>query len=521
MGVDLVLRGGTVHDGLGTPGRVADVVVSGGRIAEVGRFEGVAHEVVDCDGLLVTPGFIDPHSHSDLVHAARDAATFKIEQGVTTEIVGNCGFSFAPMTARSLALIGDSWDDLAGGHEIRERTFADFLDDLERARPANNVAALVGHGTLRLAANGVEQPLRPGAAASMRELASEAFEAGAIGLSSGLIYVPGAYSDTDELIDVARVAAVYGRPYATHMRDEADHLLDAVREALTIGKRAGVRVQVSHCKAAGKRNHGSSGALLDAIAAARRDGVDVFGDQYPYTAGSTFLSALLPPVASEGGINALRERLTDAGERASLRRLAETGGIGAGQWSHAAPASVLVVAHHDERAVGKKLAEIAGDEDPWETLCRLVREDPGSLIVLELMAEDDVRRIMADPLVAVGSDNGPPIGMQHPRTWGCFPRVLGTYVRELGVLTWEAAVRKMTSMTARHFSLTGRGALLEGMVADVCVFDPQRVGHTGTYLAPNVRPDGIELVTLAGTPVLRDGQPTGARAGRVLRAGRG
>jgi N-acyl-D-amino-acid deacylase len=517
MGVDLVLRGGTVHDGLGTPGRVADVVVAGGRIADVCRFEGVAHEVVDCDGLLVAPGFIDPHAHSDLVHTADDAATFKIEQGVTTEIVGNCGFSFAPMTAQSIALLGEAWAELAGGQEVRPRTFAEYLDEVDRARPANNVAALVGHGTLRLAANGVEQRLRPGAGGRMRALAHEAFEAGAVGLSSGLIYVPGSYSDTEELIDVARVAAVHGRPYTTHMRDEADHLLDAVGEALTIGRRAGVRVQVSHCKAAGERNHGSSRALLDAIAGARRDGVDVFGDQYPYTAGSTFLAALLPPTAYEGGLEALRERLTDAGERAALRRLAESGEVGTGVWTHAAPDGVLVVAHRDAGVVARTLADVSSGRDAWDVLCGLVADDPGALCVVEMMAEDDVRTIMADPLVAVGSDNGPPVGLQHPRTWGCFPRVLGRYVRELGVLTWEVAVRKMTSISARQFGLAGRGALLPGMVADVCVFDPERVGHAGTYLRPDVAPEGIELVTLAGTEVVRAGRPTGARAGGVLR----
>jgi N-acyl-D-amino-acid deacylase len=520
MTVDLVLRGGTVHDGLGSPGRQADVVVSDGRIADVGRFEGVARDVVDCDGLVVAPGFIDPHAHSDLVHCAAEPATFKVEQGVTTEIVGNCGFSFAPMTAASIALVGEAWSELAGGQEVRVRDFAQYLDDVEQARPANNVAALVGHGTLRLAANGVEQTLRPGAVERMRVLAHEAFEAGAVGLSSGLIYVPGSYSDTDELIDVARVAAVHDRPYTTHMRDEADHLGAAVEEALTIGRRAGVRVQISHCKVAGRRNHGSSASLLGAIASARRDGVDVFGDQYPYTAGSTFLSALLPPAAHEGGVEALRERLSDASERAALRSTAESGDAGTGVWSQSEPGDVLIVAHREAGVVGRTLADIAGAEDAWERLCALVAADPGALCVIELMSEEDVRHIMADPLVAVGSDNGPPVGLQHPRTWGCFPRVLGTYVRELGVLTWEGAIRKMTSISARQFRLAGRGALLAGMVADVCVFDPQRIGHAGTYLRPDVAPQGVELVTLAGTAVLRSGAPTGERAGQVLRAGR-
>jgi N-acyl-D-amino-acid deacylase len=516
MSADLVLRGGTVHDGLGSPGRVADVTVSGGRVVDVGRHDGVAAEEVDCDGLMVAPGFIDPHSHSDMVHLTDDVQAFKIAQGVTTEVVGNCGFSFAPLTAEALALLGAGWTEL-GGAEVRPRSFAEFLDDVERARPANNIAALVGHNALRAVANGVDRELRPGALQRMRALAAEAFEAGAMGVSSGLIYVPGSYSDTDELVAVAEVAARYGRPYTTHMRDETDHVGEALDEALAVGRRAGARVQVSHCKVAGRRNHGTSQALLDRLAGGRREGIDVIGDQYPYTAGSTFLSALLPPAAQEGGTEALRRRVCDLAERARLRGLAESGAVGGGQWAHVEPRDVLLVSHTDPAVVGRRLDELSAGGDAWDRLCDLVAADPSAMIVLDLMSEDDVGRIMGDPLIAVGSDNGPPVGLQHPRTWGCFPRVLGVYVRELGVLTWEQAIRKMTSLSARAFGLHGRGVLVEGAVADLCAFDPARVGHTGTYLQPAIAPDGVELVALAGRVVLRGGRPTGAREGHVLR----
>ena len=521
MHVDLLLRGGTVHDGLGSPGRVADVAVSQGRIASIGRFEGSAAEVVDCDGLIVAPGFIDPHAHSDLVHTAAEPQCFKLAQGVTTEIVGNCGFSFAPVDSAALALLGETWSELGGLGELRERSFAGYLDELERVGPANHVAALVGHNTLRATANGMERELRPGALARMRALAAEAFEAGAVGFSSGLIYVPGSYSDTGEVVAVAEVAAQYGRPYTTHMRDEGINVTDALDEAIAVGRRAGVGVQVSHCKVAGQRNHGRAGELLDRIAAGRREGLDVLGDQYPYTAGSTFLSALLPPAAQEGGVAAMRRRLEDPRSRHELWQLTQAGGAGSGIWAEAEPHGVLVVAHRDESKVARRLDDIAGPGgDAWDALCDLVLADPGAMIVVDLMAEDDVRRIMADPLIAVGSDNGPPVGLQHPRTWGCFPRVLGTYVRELGVLTWEQAIRKMTSLSARAFGLDGRGRLLPGMVADICVFDPQRIGHSGTYVQPNVAPDGVELVALCGRVALRSGVATGERCGRVLRAGR-
>ncbi|HZS15698.1 MAG TPA: D-aminoacylase [Candidatus Dormibacteraeota bacterium] len=519
MTVDLLLRGGTVHDGLGSPGRVADVAVAAGRIVGVGRHQGNAAEEVDCDGLIVAPGFIDAHAHSDLLHLAGEPQTFKLEQGVTTEICGNCGFSFAPMTAEAVALLGEAWDELAGGAEMRPRSFAGYLDEVEAARPANNVAALVGHHALRTVANGIDRTLRDGAIDEMRALAAEAFEAGAIGLSSGLIYVPGTYADTEELVAIAEVAARYDRPYTTHMRNEGDEVLESLDEAMAIGRRAGVRVQISHCKVAGLRNHGTATRLLRRIAGGRREGIDVLGDQYPYTAGSTFLAALLPPEASEGGTEALRTRLRDAGERARLRAVAEQGGAGNGLWADAEPHGVLVATHRDGAAAGCTLAELSGGGDPWDRLCELVADDPSATIVIELMAEDDVRRIMGDPLVAVGSDNGPAHGSGHPRTWGCFPRLLGTYVREQKVLTWEQAIRKMTSLSARTFGLHGRGRLLEGMVADLCVFDPARIGHEGTYLHPDVRPSGVELVTLAGRAVLRNGQPTGERAGRVLRGG--
>jgi N-acyl-D-amino-acid deacylase len=519
MAYDMLLRGGTVHDGLGTPGRVADVAVAGGRIAAIGRVDEPAAEVVDCDGLIVAPGFIDPHAHSDMVHMSAQPEPFKLLQGVTTEIVGNCGFSFAPMTRDAVDLLGDAWTELAAGGELRERSFAGFLDELDAARPTNNVSVLVGHNTLRAAANGVDRELRPGALDRMRSLAAEAFEAGACGLSSGLIYVPGSYSDTDEVVAVAEVAARYGRPYTTHMRNEGDRVADALDEAMTIGRRAGVRVQVSHCKVAGAHNHGRSGELLDRIAAGRREGIDVLGDQYPYTAGATFLSALLPPVAQEGGTEAMRRRLADPASRAQMRALAESGGVGAGLWHEGDPHSVLITAHHDPEMIGHGLDELSGARDPWDTLCDLVIADPASMIVVDLMSEDDVRRIMSDPLIAVGSDNGPPTGMQHPRTYGCFPRVLGTYVRELGVLTWEQAIRKMTSLSARTFDLAGRGRLLGGMVADICVFDPRRIGHGGTYMQPDVAPEGVRLVLLAGRAAVRDGAFTGERFGKVLRPG--
>jgi N-acyl-D-amino-acid deacylase len=519
-GSGLLLQGGTVFDGLGGAGRVGDVAVVGGRVVGVGDDPPAGLRRVDCTGLYVAPGFVDTHAHSDLVHLRDEPQPFKLFQGVTTEVVGNCGLTFAPLDPASAEVAATLWSRLAAGVPIEPGSFGELADRLERAAPVNNLALLVGHGALRLTANGLDERLGPGAAARMAALAAEAFEAGAVGLSSGLIYVPGSYAETAELVALARVAAAYGGTYATHLRDEGAHLEAALDEAVTIAQTAGVRLQVSHCKAAGRAAHGMGGRLLARLAAARLDGVDAQGDQYPYDAGATVLSALLPPAVAAGGTGLMLARLGDPGARAALRAQAERGGIGDGAWAAADPADVLLTGHRDPGVVGRTLAEVAGGRDPWDALCDLVADDPAATIVIRLMGEDDLRAIMASPLVGVGSDNGPPTGLEHPRTWGCFPSLLGRYVRELGVLGWEQAIRKATWLGARQFRLDGRGLLVEGAVADLCVFDPATVGHEGTYLEPDVPVTGIEHVVLAGDHVVEHGQFTGRRSGRVLRSNR-
>ena len=516
---DIVFRGGRVYDGLGSEPLTADVAIAAGRVAAVGSDLGEARRVIDVDGLAVAPGFIDPHAHSDMIPLMTDPQPFKLLQGVTTEIVGNCGFSFAPLSESSVEEARKAFGDLAAENEVRPGSFGDYLDRIEAAGPTNHIAALVGHNTLRLTANGVDRPLRDGALEEMCALADEAFAAGAVGLSTGLIYVPGAYSDTDEIVALAKVARRWGRAYATHMRDEERELASALDEAIEIGRRAGVRVEISHCKAAGRAMHGKGSMLLDKLRDARVAGVDVRGDQYPYLAGGTFLASLFPPDAQEGGIDALCARLRDAEERARLRAVAEdeAASMGTGLWREVTPADVLVTRHLDASNIGKTLEAIAGAGDPWEVVCAKVAEDPTAMMVVTLMDEDDVRTIMADPLISVGSDNGMPYGLDHPRTWGCFPRFLGRYVRELGLLPWPEAIRKMTSSTAAQFGLAARGFIAPGAIADLCVFDPDTIGHDGTYTKPDVRPDGVAYVMLEGTVVVDHGEFTGERHGRVLR----
>ncbi|WP_018350475.1 N-acyl-D-amino-acid deacylase family protein [Longispora albida] len=518
---DLILRGGTVHDGLGSEPVTADVAVSGDRVAAVGRDLGAAQRVIDVTGLAVAPGFVDPHSHSDMVPLMAEPQPFKLLQGVTTEIAGNCGYSFAPLGEAAAAHGHDLLTDISAGQPVVARTFKEYLAEVAAAGPANNIGVLAGHNTLRLNVAGMEPGLPPGGLARMQGLLAEAFEAGAIGLSSGLIYPPGCYAGTGELVELAKVAHAYGLPYATHLRNEDRDLLAALGEAIEIGRRARVRVQISHCKAAGRAQHGSAGQLLAALRAARVSGVDIRGDVYPYLAGGTFLSALLPNEAHAGGVHALRSRLLDPAGRAALLAAATdpAAAAGTGFWREVGPGDVLVTSHANRPdAVGRTIALLAAEDaaDPWDIACELIATDPSAGMVLTMMAEEDVRVLLADPLTSIGSDNGMPYGLQHPRTWGCFPHFLGEYVRELGLVSLPEAIRKMTSASAGQFGLTGRGWLGPGSVADIAVFDPATIGHPGTYLTPDTRPAGVHCVLLGGQVAVADGSFTGIRAGQVV-----
>ncbi|MGP3964375.1 N-acyl-D-amino-acid deacylase family protein [Nonomuraea sp. 3N208] len=468
--------------------------------------------------MFVCPSFIDAHAHSDLAPFMAEPQPFKLTQGVTTEINGNCGISFAPTDAPAAERLGGALHDVVREVDVRPMGFGEFLDAVRRAGPVNHVAYLVGHGTLRLTANGPGEELAPGALDTMTRLAAESFEAGAVGFSTGLIYPPGCYADLPELQTLARAAAPYGAVYATHMRDEGRRVLDAVDEAVAVARAGRLRLQVSHCKLAGAENHGRAGELLARLEAARRDGVDVLGDQYPYTAAATMLAALLPNSALTGGAADLASRLRDPVFRARLRGQAGRGEPGDGIWGEAQPDGILVTAHADPGVSGRTLAELAGDRDVFEVMCDLVARDPAAGMVIAAMSESDVREIMASPLIGVGSDNAlPGPGPVHPRTYGTFPQLLGRYVRELNVLTWPEAIRKATSITAGHFGLHGRGTLLPGSGADAVVFDPATIGHDGTPLDPRAGVTGAMTVLLDGEPVIRDGAYTGQRRGRLLR----
>jgi N-acyl-D-aspartate/D-glutamate deacylase len=527
--VDLVIAGGTVYDGLGSPGVLADVAVDGDRIVAVGPgLRSLARRVIDASGQAVAPGFIDPHTHSDVVPFMAAPQPFKLYQGVTTEIVGNCGNSAAPLTDEAAVEFHRPISStVRAGVTSHPRTFAGYLREVEAAGPVNHVASLVGHTTVRMCANGMDLKLRDGALDAMVALVDRAFAEGAVGLSSGLIYPPGCYANPAELVALTRVAGRWQAPYATHMRDEGNQVLDSIAESVDVARRGGCRLHISHCKVAGRRNHGRAGEFLAAVHAARAEGADVTGDVYPYTTGETFLAALLPSGIQEGGQERMRARLSDPAERAFWRDVATgavtAAGSSAGAWLQTTPAGVTISMHTDASLQGSSLAQRAAATGmtEWDALCAIVRADPSAMMVYELMREDDVRAFMGDPGICVGSDNSVPVGLAHQRGWGCFPTVLGRYCSDIGALNLPEAIRKMTSAAADRFRLTGRGQLRAGALADLVVFDPATIGHPGASPAtPSVRPSGVPYVVLAGHVVIDGGDFTGERFGRVLRAGR-
>jgi len=521
---DLVLRGGRVLDGTGSPEVPADVAIQDGKIAAVGQLGAAqAREALDVSGLTIAPGFVDVHTHSDALPFAADPLPAKILQGVTTEITGNCGSTPFPLEPKSAHLLREHHAGLFADMAWDWTRLSGYLERLEAVGPVSNVAALVGHGALRVAAMGFDRrsptddELR-----TMQRLVAEALEDGAVGLSSGLIYAPGLYSQTPELVALAEVLRGSGRPYASHIRGETATLFDAVDEAIGIGEAAGVPVQVSHLKAAGQANWGRAGELLARLESGRARGVEVTGDVYPYDAGSTRMSALLPPWCHEGGKGALLERLGDSALRARIAGEFETGLpgwenlAGAAGWDRVRIASV----EENQSYLGRSVQEIAHEMgvEPLEAFCSVLQEEHGApTVVLTMMDEADIRTILPHPLVMIGSDAIITRGRPHPRTWGTYPRVLGHYARDVGLFSQPEAVRKMASFPAEKFGLSGRGLVVEGHAADLVVFDAATVNDRATYEDPEQPPIGMPHVLVNGVVAVRDGVFTGARAGQILR----
>ncbi|MDO8476872.1 MAG: D-aminoacylase [Candidatus Rokubacteria bacterium] len=528
--LDLKISGGQVLDGTGAPAVRADVGVTGDSITAVGDLSREpAGETVDAAELIVAPGFIDMHSHSDWRLFANRRAESKIRQGVTTEVVGNCGFSPAPVS-------DEFREDMQGfalyvgpGMDFSWRSVKDYLRRYEDDGLALNVAQLIGHGTLRLAVMGFARRA-PSAKelARMRSLMESAMAEGACGLSTGLIYAPGSYSETPEIVEIARGAA-RGGFYASHIRGEGATLLDSVAEAIRVGEEGGLPVQVSHIKTAGRPHWGRVKDALALIDAARARGLDVMADVYPYTASSTTIRTLLPDSALEGGIGAMLGRLRDPAARARIRDEMAHGAVlarGVG-WGDI----MIAYAPSKPEVQGLRLDEIGRrwGKDPVECAFDIIEAEKGKgYVILFQLDEADLRKALVHPHVMIGSDGsslaatGPlSEGKPHPRSYGTFPRVLGRYARDEGVLTLPAAIHKMTGMPAARLGLKDRGVIRPCAKADVVAFSPGRVADLATYEDPHRYAAGIEHVIVNGRAVVRGGEHTGNLPGRVLRPAMG
>ena len=534
---DLAILNGRVIDGAGNPWFKADLAIKGDEIAWMGkRFKGESHKTLDASGCFVVPGFIDAHSHADFTSLVHRDMENLVHQGITTVVAGQCGSSLAPLSDLSREEAEKSLQgSLPEGVELKLTwsTFEEYLREEEKERMGVNVAHMVGHGAVRAAAMGFEaRPPTDEELDHMRELVEEAMKAGAFGLSTGLIYPPGLYAETSEIVELAKVAARFGGVYDSHIRGEGRGLMKALREALEIGFQAGIPVQISHHKIASKRLWGKSVETLKLFEEARSKGLDVTLDQYPYVAGSTSLMALLPPWVHDGGREKALERLRDEEARKKIRRDISEGIEGwenfAGELGWSNVYVTYVQSEANKPLEGLNLTEIKekkGVKDEFEALFQLLLEEEGSAsMVIFYGDEEDVKRIMRSPLHMVGTDAGScaahgPFrrGKPHPRHYGTYPRVLGKYVREEQTLTWEQAVRKMTSLPAQRFKIWDRGLLKPGFKADITVFNPDTIIDKATFTDPHQYPEGIVHVVVNGGIAIEDGSLTKQRFGVTLR----
>jgi N-acyl-D-amino-acid deacylase len=525
---DTVLRNALVFDGHGGPPVEVDVALSGDRISGVGRnLRASGAREVDLRGMALAPGFVDIHSHTDLVLLVEPKAESKLRQGVTTEVVGQDGSSIGPWSEEEAAERARSFRSQYG-IDLGFRDLAGFFSAVESRGAALNLASMVGQGTLRAYVVGRDdRPATETEIARMRELAREALAAGACGISSGLEYTPSGFADTTELAALSEVLSGTGLPYASHMRNEDDRLMAAVEEAVMVGRRSGAAVQISHLKAQGGRNWWKTDPVLRTIAEAREAGVDVKFDVYPYIAYSTGLANLFPVSARDGGTRAFLDRLRDDDTRARLEVGVRDKIDQLGSWD-----AVQITSTGSEElswAAGRRLGELATErgEDPFDLLVRLIVEDENRTRMVGFgMSEENVAAKIAHPLAIVCSDGGAraiegPLsaGTPHPRTYGAFPRLLGHFVRDLGALPLEEAIRKITSAPADRVGLRERGRIEPGAFADLIAFDPDRVIDRATFEEPHQYPEGIPHIWVNGEQVLRDGEQTGALPGRVVRPG--
>ena len=526
----ILLKNGLIMDGTGGKPYQADLLIDGDRIAALEP--GISTKdckVIEAAGLAVCPGFVDTHSHSDLIAITEPEITAKIRQGVTSEVVGQDGVGLAPLPQHYQkvwrenikAFEGDSdsapWNDFA--------TTESYLKAVEDSVPAVNIAALLPHGNIRMEAMGLDnRPPTEKEMGAMLDICARDMQAGAVGLSTGLIYMPGLYAATEELIALSTVAAKYGGIFVTHQRSEADDILTSMEEIFRIGMESGISLHFSHFKICGRKNWDKIDQAMEMLDRGRAQGLEITFDEYPYVAGCTMLSMILPPWVGDGGLDLALKRLADPEARQRMIKDIERGLPGWDNFIDFAGLDGIIVTgvtkKRNQDAVGKSLTELGQlrGQDPYNAVFDLLLDEGNNVSMVDFYGlEEHIDRFLVRPEMNVCTDGC--VGeAPHPRMFGSFPRVLGHFARQRGVLTMAEAVRKMTWQPARTFKLTGRGRLQVGNYADVVIFDPETVLDQGTFEKPDQYPSGIQHVFTNGVQTVADGVPTGCRGGRVLKA---
>ena len=530
VGTDsLIFKGGTLIDGSGSDGYIADILIRTGKIEAIGNFSSSdAYRIVNIEGLVITPGFIDIHSHTDLSLFINPRAESKIRQGVTTEITGQDGSSIAPLTDDMSSSMNKLHKEKYDVH-ITSNSMEEALSAIEKNGLGVNLATCVGLGTVRKFAIGYDnRPPTSNELSQMKILVDESFRAGAVGVSTGLEYTPGSFAKTDEIIELTKIAKQYNAPYLSHIRNEDNFLLEAVDEAITIGKEANVDVIISHLKVSGAKNWYKIESLLERIENANKNDIKVQMDRYPYIAYYTGLSNLFPLWSREGGWVEFKARLTDPSTIDSMKNYTLDKVEMLGGWNSVMIGSVS--RPENKEFEGKRASLLAAErkEEPFEMILRLLLNDGGGTSMIGFgMNEDNTDRILSHPLCMICSDAGAratygPLSESaaHPRAYGSFARILGHYVREKQLFDLPTGIKKMTSMPAKALGLAGRGLLSPGYFADLVVFDPEMVKDNATFIEPHQYSEGFNYVMVNGKIAVEGDEHTGEIAGKVIRNNR-
>jgi len=523
---DVLIKNGKIVDGTGGEPYIADIGIKDGIIAKLGKIDSKANKIIDADGHIVSPGFIDTHGHSDIIAWSMDKYDHKITQGVTTEVTGSCGLSIAPNNPENLDLLDSYVNTIKCGTSFNWdwNSFGEYFDFLEKQSFPSNLVCLAGHGSIRIATMGFSDA-KPTKLEldKMKEYTEEAMKSGAHGLSVGLVYPPGAYGDSDELVELCKIVGEYGGLFSTHMRNESDDLIESIKEVISIAKKSGVSLLISHLKAMGKNNWGKSKEAIELIYQAREENVDVWADQYPYTANSTFLNALVPARELNQGLESFIKKLESESYRRSIIDKIENDNGGdwenfiasAGGWK-----GVMVLSLPETpQWNGKLISEISEEMNisPGEVFCELLMDNNGEgLVVTFTMDEKDVENIMKTSFQMVGSDGLPGKHGSHPRIYGTFPRVIKRYVKDKNILSLTDAIKKMTYIPAKVFDLSKRGVIKEGYIADVNVIDYQRIEDRATYRNSEMYPVGYKNVLVRGEIAVESDKVVNLKKGIVL-----